>query len=80
MMKCYEFVSQHAVNLFLESLRSVRICDDSVRIRKDTALDQERVLKANVHVCTKCMIVSLLTTCLNLKKKKKKKEKRKEKK
>ena len=60
------FVSQHAVNLFLEPLRSVHICDDSVRIRTDTTLDQDCVLKATVHVCTACMIVSLLTTCLNL--------------
>ena len=40
--------------------------NDSVRIRTDTTLDQDCVLKANVHVCTACMIVSLLTTCLNL--------------
>ena len=26
-MKCYDFVSQHAVNLFLEPLRSVCICE-----------------------------------------------------
>ena len=65
-MKCCDFVSQHAVNLFLDPLRSVRICDDSVRIRTDTTLDQDCVLKATVQVCTACMIVSLLTTCLNL--------------
>ena len=66
-MKCNnDFVSQHAVNLFLEPLRSVRICDDSVRIRTDTTLDQDVVLKATVQVCTACMIMSLLTTCLNL--------------
>ena len=40
MMKCNDFVSQHAVNLFLDPLRSVRICDDSVRIRTGTTLDQ----------------------------------------
>ena len=34
--------------------------------RTDTTLDQDSVLKANVQVCTACMIVSLLTTCLNL--------------
>ena len=79
-MKCYDFVSQHAVNLFLEPLRSVRICDDSVKMRTDTTLDQDCVLKANVHVCTACMIVSLLTTCLNSKKKKIKKKKKKKKK
>ena len=67
LMKCYDLVSPHAVNLFLEPLRSVRICDDSVRIRTDTTLDQDCVLKATVQVCTACMIVSLLTTCLNLK-------------
>ena len=65
-MTCYDFVSQHAVNLFLERLRSMRICDDSVRIRTDTTLDQDCVLKATAQVCTACMIVSLLTTCLNL--------------
>ena len=66
MMKYYDHVSQCAVNLFLEPLRSVRICGDSVRKRTDTTLDQDCVLKANVQVCTACMIVSLLTTCLNL--------------
>ena len=38
---------------------------DSVRIRTDTTLDQDCVLKATVQVCTACMIMSLLTTCLN---------------
>ena len=52
LMKCYDLVSQHAVNLFLEPLRRVRICDDSVRIRTDTTLDQDCVLKATVQVCT----------------------------
>ena len=37
----------------------------SVRIRKDTTLDQDCVLKATVQVCTACMIVSFLTTCMN---------------
>ena len=37
----------------------------SVRIRTYTTLDQDCVLKATVHVCTACMIVSLLTTCMN---------------
>ena len=40
--------------------------NDSVRIRTDTARDQDCVLKATVQVCAACMIVSLLTTCLNL--------------
>ena len=39
---------------------------DSVEITTDTTLDQDSVLKANVQVCTACMIVSLMTTCLNL--------------
>ena len=39
-MTLYDLVSQHAVNLFLEPLRSMRICDDSVKIRTDTTLDQ----------------------------------------
>ena len=65
-MKYYDLMSQYAVNRFLKPLRSVRICDDSVRIRTDTTLDQDCVLKATVQVCTACMIVSLLTTCLNL--------------
>ena len=38
-------------------------CAQSVRIRTDTALDQDSVLKAIVQVCTACMVVSLLTTC-----------------
>ena len=41
----------------------------SVRIRTDTTIDQDSVLKATVQVCTACMIVSLLTTCMNLNKK-----------
>ena len=49
------------MNLFLEPLRSVHICDDSVRIITDTTLDQDCVLKATVHVCTgACMIVSIV--------------------
>ena len=40
-------------------------CAHSVRIRIDTTLDQDCVLKASVHVCTACMIVSLLATCMN---------------
>ena len=35
-------------------------------VRKETTLNQDCVLKATVHVCTACLIVSLLTTCLNL--------------
>ena len=43
------------------------VCKDCMHlIRTDTALDQDCEMKANVHVCTTCMIVSLLTTCLNL--------------
>ena len=38
----------------------------SVRIRTDTTLDQDSVLmKATVQVCTACMDVSGLTTCMN---------------
>ena len=37
-----------------------------MRIRTDTTVDQDCVLKATVQVCTACMIVSLLTTCPNL--------------
>ena len=55
------------MNLFLEPLRSVRICDDSVRTRADITLAQYCVLKATVQVRTACMIVSLLTTCLETK-------------
>ena len=44
----------------------MRICDDSVRTRTDTTLDQDCVLKALVQLCTACVIVSLFTTCLNL--------------
>ena len=40
-------------------------CAQSVRIRTDTTLDQNCVLKATVKVCTACMDVSLLTTCMN---------------
>ena len=46
------------------ALRSVMI--RSARIRTDTTVDQDCVLMATVQVCTACMIVSLLTTCLNL--------------
>ena len=63
MMKCYDFVSQHAVNLYLEPLTKWA---QSVRIRTDTALDQDCVLKATVQECTACMILSMPTTCLNL--------------
>ena len=48
--------------LFLEPFTK---CAHSVRIRTDTTLDQDCVLKANVQVCTACMIVSLLTICMN---------------
>ena len=40
-------------------------CAHSVRIRTDTTLDQDCVLKATVQVCTACMVVSLLTTCMS---------------
>ena len=58
----YDFVSQYAVNIFLEPFTE---CAHSERIRTDTTLDQDCVLKASVQVCTTCMIVSLLTTWLN---------------
>ena len=48
--------------LFLEPLTE---CAHSVRIRTDAALDQDCALKATVQVCTACMVVSLLTTCMN---------------
>ena len=64
MMKCYDFVSQHAVNLFLEPFTE---CPHSVRIRTDTTLDQNCVLKATVQVRTARMIVSLLATGMNFK-------------
>ena len=48
--------------LFLEPFTK---CAHSVRIRTDTTLDQDCVLEAAVHVCTACMIVSLLITCMN---------------
>ena len=62
MMKCYDCVSQYAVNLFLEPFTKRA---QTVRIGTDTTLDQDCVLKATVQVCTACMIVSLLTTCMN---------------
>ena len=67
-IKYNDFVSQHAVNLFLEPLRSAPCAsvNDSEKIRTETTLDQDCVMKADVHVCTACVIVSLLTTCLNL--------------
>ena len=61
-MKYYECVSQYAVNLILEPFTKRA---QSVRIRTDSTLDQDCVLKATVQVCTSCMIVSLLTTCMN---------------
>ena len=67
-MKYYDLVSQYAVNCFLSHCGACASVNDSARIRTDTALDQDCVLKANVHVCTACMVVSLLTTCLNFKK------------
>ena len=48
--------------LFLEPLTE---CAQSVRIRTDTALDQHCALKATLQVCTACMDMSLLTTCMN---------------
>ena len=51
-----------AVNLFLEPFTE---CAHSARIRTDTTFDQDCGLKANVQVCTACMVVSLLTTCMN---------------
>ena len=48
--------------LFLEPFTE---CAHSVKIRTDTTLDQDCVLKATVQVCTVCMVVSLLTTCMN---------------
>ena len=48
--------------LFLEPVTE---CAQSVRIRTGTTLDQDCVLKATVQVCTACMDVSLLTTCMN---------------
>ena len=50
--------------LFLEPFTE---CAHSLRIRTDTTLDQDCVLKATVQVCTACMVVSLLRTCLNFK-------------
>ena len=40
--------------------------NDSLRIRTDTTLDQDCALKATVQVCTACMDVSLLKTCMNV--------------
>ena len=54
--------------LFIEPLTE---CARSERIRTDTTLDQDCVLKAAVQVCTASLIVSLLTTCMNFKSKKK---------
>ena len=50
------------MNLFLQPFTKRA---QSVRTRTDTTLDQDCVLKATVQVCTACMIVSLLTTCMN---------------
>ena len=36
-----------------------------MRIRTDTTLDKDCVLKATVQVCTACMVMSSLTTCVN---------------
>ena len=59
-MKYDDFVSQHAVSLFVELLRSVRICEwlSEDKNRYNTW--------SRLCICTACMIVSLLTTCLNL--------------
>ena len=53
---------------FLSHCGACASVNDSVRIRADTTLDQDCVLKATVQVCAACMIVSLLTTCLHLNK------------
>ena len=53
--------------LFIEPLTE---CARSERIRTDTRLDQDCVLKATRQVCTPSLIVSLLTTCMNFKSKK----------
>ena len=39
--------------------------NDLLSIKTDTTLDLDCVLKATVQVCTACMIVSWLTTCMN---------------
>ena len=52
----------HTVDLFLEPFTG---CVNSMRVRTDTTLDQDCVLKATVQVCTACMVVSLLTACMN---------------
>ena len=41
------------------------LCAFSEDKKTDTTLDQDSVLKATVLVCTACMDVSLLTTCMN---------------
>ena len=48
--------------LFLEAFTE---CPQSVRIRTDNTLDQDSELKATVQVCTACMDVSFLTTCMH---------------
>ena len=64
-MKYYDYASQYAVDhnmpwiFLLEPLcGACASVNDSVRIRTDTTLDQDCVLKATVQVCTACMIVS----------------------
>ena len=52
----------HAVDLFLETFTE---CAHSVRIRTGTTVDGDCALMATVQVCTACMVVSLLTTCMN---------------
>ena len=57
----YHCVS-YAVNLILETSTE---CTHSARVRTDTTLDQDCVLETTVQVCAACMIVLLLTTCMN---------------
>ena len=46
------------MDLFLETVHAE--CAHSARIRTDTTLDQDCVLKATVQVCAACMVVSIV--------------------
>ena len=57
------FFVSYNVNLVSSAIHAE--CAQPLRKRTDTTHDQDCVLQANVQVCTACMDVSLLKTCMN---------------
>ena len=73
MMKYYVCLSQYDVDRFLAPFQSVRMIRTNTTLDQDCALkgtvfvytSRTVCLKAIVQVCTACMDVSLLTTCVD---------------